>query len=136
MSKREQRIEVFCDELFKTNNQRRAYRAAYPSSVHWKDATVDSKASVMAKDEKVLERLREMRDAAAKESQITRRDLLEELGYIAFAGMDSRAFRPEHKIKALELMAKMLGMDKPEEKANTDETAVGVVMLPNIKEEE
>lgn len=135
MNKREQRIEVFCNELFKTNNQRKAYRAAYPSAVKWKDATVDSKASVMAKDEKVLARLQEMRKIAAEESKITRGDLLEQLGRIAFADIDSSVFRPEHKIKALELMAKMLGMDKPEEGTKTDDRVVGVVMLPEIKED-
>lgn len=118
MSKREQRIETFCNELFKTNNQRRAYRAAYPSSIHWKDSTVDSKASEFAKNDKVLERLAELRKEAAEENRISRNDLIAQLKNIGFADIELENIKPADKIKAIELIAKMLGFDKPETENN------------------
>ena len=56
------RHEKFAQGLAEGMSQRKAYRAAFPSSVNWKDETVDAKASVLAKDDKVLERLRELAD--------------------------------------------------------------------------
>lgn len=114
MNKREQRIEIFCDELFKTNNQRRAYRAAYPSAEKWKDSTVDSKASNLAKDDKVLARLEQLRAAAAEENRISRNDIIKQLKMIGFADIDPDSIKPADKIKALELISKMLGLDRPD----------------------
>jgi phage terminase small subunit len=108
------RVETFCNEFIKTNNQRKAYRAAYPSSVKWKDATVDSKASVFAKTDKVLERLAELRKEMAEENQIDRTEILEQLKKIGFADIDLENIRTTDKIKALEIMARMLGFDRPE----------------------
>ncbi len=114
MNKREQRIEIFCNELFKTNNQRRAYRAAYPSAERWKDSVVDSKASTFAKDEKVLARLEQLRAAAAEENRISRNDIINQLKMIGFADIDPDSIKPADKIKALELISKMLGLDRPD----------------------
>lgn len=114
MNKREQRIEIFCDELFKTNNQRRAYRAAYPSAERWKDSVVDSKASTFAKDEKVLTRLEQLREAAAEENRISRNDIINQLKMIGFADIDPDSIKPADKIKALEFISKMLGLDRPD----------------------
>lgn len=46
-------------------SQRKAYRVAFPKSQSWKDTTVDSKASVLEKEDKVLERYRELKEEAA-----------------------------------------------------------------------
>ena len=108
------RIETFCNELIKTNNQRKAYRAAYPSSEHWKDTTVDSKASAFAKTDKVLTRLNELRAEIASDNKIERNDIVEHLKSIGFADISHEAIKPSDKIKALELMARILGVDKPE----------------------
>lgn len=58
------RHEQFAQELAKGLSQRKAYRAAYPSAEKWKDATVDAKACVLAKDNKILERYREIKEDA------------------------------------------------------------------------
>lgn len=120
MSKRAQRIEIFCDEMLKTNNQRKAYRAAYPSAEHWKDATVDSKASVFAKDDKVLARLAELRAEIAEKNEISRNDLILQLKDIGFSDINPDIIKPADKIKALELIAKMLGFDKPEPESDSN----------------
>lgn len=108
------RIEIFCNELIRTNNQRKAYRAAYPSAKKWKDSTVDSKASNFAKTDKVLARLSELRSEIAEKNKISRNDIVEQLSDIGFADVPLDSIKPSDKIKALEIMAKMLGLDKPE----------------------
>lgn len=59
------RHETFVQELAKGVSQRKAYRAAYPKSENWKDATVDAKACNLAKDDKILARYKELKDIAA-----------------------------------------------------------------------
>lgn len=54
------RHEKFAQGIASGLSQRKAYRAAFPNANNWKDETVDSKASTLAKNEKVLERLREL----------------------------------------------------------------------------
>lgn len=60
------RHETFAQELAKGVSQRKAYRAAYPKSEKWKDATVDAKACNLAKDDKVKARYTELKEEAAK----------------------------------------------------------------------
>ncbi|MCD8208502.1 MAG: hypothetical protein LUD72_11235 [Bacteroidales bacterium] len=57
--------ERFVRNLIDGMSQRQAYRDAYPTSEGWPDATVDSKASVLAKNGKVLERYNELQKEAA-----------------------------------------------------------------------
>lgn len=54
------RQENFVNNLVKGMSQRIAYRDAYPSSKKWKDETVDSKASTLLKNGKVMERYNEL----------------------------------------------------------------------------
>ena len=114
------KIEIFCNEFIKTNNQRKAYKAAYPSANKWKPETIDSKASNFAKTDKVQTRLAKLRQEMATKNSIERSDLLDQLKLIGFADISHEAIKPSDKIKALELMAKMLGMDKPEGESSTE----------------
>ena len=59
------RHEQFAQSLAAGLSQRKAYRAAYPSSVKWKDTTVDAKACNLAKTDKVKARYEELKEAAA-----------------------------------------------------------------------
>ena len=52
--------EKFVQELVKGKSQRQAYRIAYPSSVKWKDASVDQKASTLFANVKVKSRYDEL----------------------------------------------------------------------------
>lgn len=107
------RVEIFCNEIVNGKSQRQAYYAAYPSSRKWKNGTVDSKASNFSKDGKVLARLQELRNQRQEESRITQTELIEQLKSIGFADIDFECLKPTDKIKALELIARMLGLDKP-----------------------
>lgn len=46
-------------------SQRKAYRKAYPRSEKWKDGTVDAKACNLEKEDKIVARYNELKDAAA-----------------------------------------------------------------------
>lgn len=125
------RVELFCQEILKGSSQRQAYYVAYPSSRGWKDSTVDSKASYFARDDKVLARLQELRDQMEEDNRISKNDIITHLSKIGLSDIDAGSIKPSDKIKALELMAKMLGYDQAESK----EIVTGVVMIPDVKTE-
>lgn len=52
--------EIFVQQLISGLSQRKAYRVAYSNSETWKDAVVDSKASTLFTEPKILERYREL----------------------------------------------------------------------------
>lgn len=101
------RHEIFAQEVAKGMSQRRAYRVAFPNSNKWKDETVDSKASVLANTDKVLERINEIREKATEDSiksVIERKKWLSELIDGEHSGMTS------DKLKAIDILNKMDGV--------------------------
>lgn len=127
---KEDRIELFCQAILKGQSQRQAYYTAYPASKKWKDSTVDSKASVFAKNDKVLARLGKLREELAEENRIEKNDIITNLSKIGFAEVDCEHIRPGEKIKALEIMAKLLGYDQN----STGSRELGVVVIPDVQE--
>ena len=99
------RHEKFAQCLASGMSQRNAYRAAFPNSKRWKDETVDSKASVLAKQEKVLERLRELAEQSASEAIMTARQRKEWLTKIVL----SECEETKDKLKAVDILNRMEG---------------------------
>lgn len=99
------RHEKFAQELAGGMSQRSAYRAAFPSSEKWKDETVDSKASVLAKNGKVLERLQELAEASTTEAVMNATQRKEWLTGI----IRSKAEETKDKLKACDLLNRMDG---------------------------
>ncbi|MEX2784459.1 terminase small subunit [Streptococcus sp. H49] len=60
MDKLTPKQELFVQGIISGLSQRQAYRKAYPSSQNWKDSTVDSNASRMLQNTKVLARYRSL----------------------------------------------------------------------------
>lgn len=152
---KEDRIEIFCQEIIKGKSQRQAYYIAYPSSKKWKPETVDNKASKLHKCDEVLARLEELRKEAENANKITRDDILSELKNIGFSRISDYAeingptvrIKPLSemsqeqvgaiasleqgnygiklklcdKLKALEMIIKMLGYDKTEPDENLED---------------
>jgi len=81
---KEQRDEIFCQELLRGSTQRKAYLKAYPNSKKWKDKTVDTRAWELAVSSEVKGRLSELRKKAEKETIITHNMITEELAKISF----------------------------------------------------
>jgi phage terminase small subunit len=77
--------EAFATGVASGLSQAEAYRQAYPKAQAWKDETVWSKASTMAKDEKVQARIQELRGKAAEANEVTIERIVAEVVKIAFA---------------------------------------------------
>ena len=99
--------EKFAQGVFKGLSQRKAYRAAFPSSEKWKDSTVDSRASELYNTSEILGRLKELKEEAASESiksVIDRKIWLSELIDGEHSGMTA------DKIRAIDILNKMDGV--------------------------
>lgn len=117
------RHEKFAQELALGTTQRKAYRVAFPSSLKWKDETVDSKASALAKNDKVLARVKELQEETAKATILTAQERLEFLsGIVTDINKEKIVVETENgekifekpanlveKMKAIDLMNKMQG---------------------------
>lgn len=103
MALKNQRHETFAQALFAGKSQRVAYREAFPASEKWADSTVDSKACVLAKDDKVLERLAELQNASASPLILDRQGRMEILTRIA---LDENLV-PKPRMQAIDILNKM-----------------------------
>ena len=74
--------EKFVQNLIAGMSQREAYRGAFPSSVKWKDATVDSKASELFGNDEILERYRELQKEFADRALYTREEAVKDLRWM------------------------------------------------------
>lgn len=63
----------------------------------------------------IQERLKERQERA----EITQEMIVNELCKLGFAEVDAELLKPSDKIKALELTARMLGLDRPETESNS-----------------
>ena len=99
------RHETFAQEIALGKSQRKAYRSAFPKSVNWKDETVDSKASVLAKNDKVLARIKELQEESTSKAIKTAIQRKEWLSSI----IDSMEEDTATKLKACDLLNKMDG---------------------------
>ena len=97
--------EKFAQGIFEGLSQRKAYRAAFPSSKKWKDSTVDSRASELYNTSEILGRLKELQEEAASDSVmsvIERKKWLSELVEDFGTAAD--------KIRAIDILNKMDGV--------------------------
>ena len=99
------RHEKFAQELAKGISQRKAYRAAFPRSEKWKDETVDAKASALAKNDKVLARVKELQELAASKAVMTATQRKEWLTQL----INSEDEATPNKLKAVDILNKMDG---------------------------
>lgn len=98
------RHETFAQELAKGMSQRKAYRVAFPSSLKWKDNTVDSRASELYKTSEILGRLQELRDESSSKAVKSAQERKEWLSSIIDGEEDINV-----KLKACDLLNKMDG---------------------------
>lgn len=110
--------EKFAQGIANGMSQRKAYRAAFPSSLKWKDETVDSKASALANSDKVLARITELKEQASSEAVKTAIQRKEWLSSV----IDDDTIDINAKLKACDLLNKMDGeyVTKVEADVNTE----------------
>ena len=108
--------ERFAQGIFEGLSQRKAYRAAFPSSRKWKDATVDNRASELYNTDEILGRVKELQESAADDSILS---VIERKKWLSGV-IESFDERTENKLKALDLLNKMDGEYTTKIEANVD----------------
>ena len=74
--------ERFVKALVEGKSQRQAYREAYPSSLTWKNESVDNKASKLFADAKIKARYNELMKEIHKEALYTRENAINDLIWV------------------------------------------------------
>ena len=105
--------EKYLSGLMQGMSQREAFLYAFPERSHWKTNVIDNKASQLLKRGEVKDRFEEMQQEARVANAITRDSILTRLKDFANAPIDYDKIRPSDQIRALELIAKILGLDSP-----------------------
>lgn len=105
--------EIFLDSLMKGKSQRQAYLDAYPERANWKKESIDISASRLLNDNaKVALRYQELREEARVASAISKDAIIQQLKDIGFTEIDADRVSVKDKIKALELLVKILGYEQ------------------------
>lgn len=100
------RHETFAQGMAAGLSQRKAYRAAYPSSKNWKDETVDSKASALMKNGKVLARYNELCQLTSSEAVM---DITERKEWLTKVVLNNKE-KTKDRLGALNMLNKMEGV--------------------------
>ena len=104
------RQKKFCEEyLIDLNATQAAIRAGYS------EKTANRIASENLSKPDIQEYIQKRQKEGQERAEITRADIVDQLNTIGFADLDMDNISTRDKIKALEVMARMLGLDKPEE---------------------
>ncbi|MDH5106306.1 terminase [Lentilactobacillus diolivorans] len=100
------RWEAFVQNLVSGESQRQAYRHAFPHSKHWKDQTVDKRASELVnKNGEVLGRYNDLQKQTADKSVMVSKDRKVTLTKFA----NDLKLSPTDRMKAIDLLNKMDG---------------------------
>lgn len=100
------RHEKFAQGIAGGLSQRKAYRAAFPKSIDWKDETVDKRASELMKNGEILGRLKELSKQASGEAIMSIKERKEWLTEVI---LDSEE-KTKDRLNALDTLNKMDGV--------------------------
>lgn len=103
------RIEIFAQAIVSGKTQAAAYRAAYPTSLKWKDDSVHHKASEMARSAQVLSRIEEIRAALKEKALWTIEESVKLIKEIA----TDYSYRGSERMSALKELNAMFGYNSP-----------------------
>lgn len=103
--------ELFAQKWHELDNKTQAYLIAFPASKRWKIETVNSKASTMSKDEKVLARYKELQEESGARHGITIDSLLKELNEIKETAMNLETPQCSAAVSSVMSKAKLVGLD-------------------------
>jgi phage terminase small subunit len=101
--------ETFCNAYIEVGNASEAYRRAFNAGA-MKPETINRKAVELLNNGKITARVEVLQAELKSKSDITKERVLKELSKIGFADTDNL----NAKIKALEVINKMLGINEPE----------------------
>lgn len=116
----------FCDEyLIDLNATQAAIRAGYS------EKTANRIASENLSKLDIQEYIQKRQKEGQERAEITRGDIIDQLKSIGFVDLDADNIKAADKIKALELMARMLGLDKP---GTENDTGIIAELLKGLRE--
>lgn len=116
--------ELFVQGLLAGKNQTEAYLFAFPEEKKKNKRTIQNKASLMAKRPEIVHRLDELRVGAQQDTEVTLTQFVLDLQKLALAQVNLSMLRPGDKLRAMELLAKVLGFDQGGENADQDPVKV------------
>lgn len=119
--------EVFAFGIFEGLSQRKAYRRAYKKSRTWKDATVDSKACVLAGSDKIQERVQELKKEANSERILSFQQIQEMLSDKAREQLNNEG------LKAIDILNRMAGHYEKDNKRTVEGTVDANVKVIDVK---
>jgi hypothetical protein len=102
--------ELFVQGLLAGKTRYEAYIFAYPEDRKKNKRTVENKASKMANRPEITARLEELRAGVQKETAVTLTEFVTELQKIALGPVNLRDLKIQDKLRALELLAKVLNL--------------------------
>ena len=116
----------FCDEyLIDLNATQAAMRAGYSKK------TAYSIGDENLRKPELQEYIQKRQKEGQERAEITRGDIIDQLKSIGFVDLDVDNIKATDKIKALEIMARMLGLDKPE---TENDTGIIAELLKGLRE--
>jgi phage terminase small subunit len=115
--------EAFCNTYVEVGNASEAYRRTFDAGA-MKPGTINRKAVELLNNGKITARVEALQAELKGKSDITKELVLNELAKIGFADTDNL----HAKIKALEIINKMLGFNEPEK---NDVTSGGATLNNN-----
>lgn len=99
------RYEKYVQGLATGLSQRKAYRAAFPNSERWKDATVDKRASELYNTGEIMGRLQELMEQSTSEAIMTATKRKEWLTKVVLSDTEET----KDKLKAVDILNRMDG---------------------------
>lgn len=115
--------ELFVQGLLAGKNQTEAYLFAYPDEKKKNRRTVQNKASLLAKRPEVAARLEELRAGTRQDTEVTLMQFVLSLQKVALAEFNPTALKPSDKLRAMELLAKVLGFDRSDASPDYEDTS-------------
>ncbi len=116
--------ELFVQGLLAGKSQTEAYIFAFPEARKQNKRTVANKASLLAKRPEISARLEELREGARHKTAVTLEQFVLDLQKIALADINMYNVKPSDKLRAMELLAKVLGFDQTVANPDYEDTAV------------
>ena len=116
--------ELFVQGLLAGKNQTEAYLFAFPEEKKKNKRTIQNKASLMAKRPEIIARLDELRAGTRQETEITLTQFILDLQKVALAQINPLVLKPGDKLRAMELLAKVLGFDQSAASPEYEDTTV------------
>ena len=104
--------ELFIQGLLMGKNQLDAYLFAFPEAKKMNRRTVANKASLLAKRPEVIHRMDEIKNQTQEDTAVTLSRFVLELQKIALADVNTYGLKISDKLRAMELLSKVLGFDQ------------------------